>query len=132
MAHIGSHTVFPVESIIWNTTLDFGDVNEVKVTVKSITGGRDSQGRTKTAGYDIKIEFNVMENDAAGVMAVYNGITGNLKASLVITSSLEKITLTNVQPIIEVLERDGNGQPSKLKISVDKIVNELTGIFQNL
>lgn len=132
MAHIGFINITNVTSIIWNTTTDFGDVNEVKINVKAIPAGRDSQGRTKVAGYDIRAEFNVMENDAAGIQNVYNALSGSAVGSFVVTSSLELFTLTNVHPVAEVLERDGNGQPSKLKIFVDKIVNEMTGIFGEL
>lgn len=132
MAHIGSITITNVTSIIWNTTVDFGDVNEVKITVKAVLAGRDSRGRSKVAGYDIRAEFNVMENDAGGIQNLYNALSGSTVGSFVVTSSLEKFTLTNVQPVAEVLERDGNGQPSKLKVFVDKMVNEMTGIFQEL
>lgn len=132
MAHIGIINITNVTSIIWNTTVDFGDVNEVKVNVKAVLAGRDSQGRSKVAGYDIRAEFNVMENDAAGVSVIYSALSGSTVASFVVTSSLETFTLTNVRPVAEVLERDGNGQPSKLKVFVDKMVNEMTGIFQEL
>ncbi len=132
MAHIGMHTIYPVKYITWNTNFDFGDVSEVKVTVKAIPAGRDSQGRTKNAGYDIKVEFNAMGNGPDGINLIYNALSAYSHATLIIASSLEKITLTDVRPVADVLERDGNGQPSKLKITADKIVSGIAGIFQEI
>lgn len=104
-------------------TLDnvsFGTVNEVIIEIKAIPVGRDSLGRTRVGGYDVKISFNVMDCDKSTIDALIDKTGGTLQIEW--ESIPEQFYMANAIPVIETIQIDGDGKPSKIKVTFDKIM----------
>lgn len=120
------------QTISWGA-YDFGTVNSVLVEMKELSAGRDSQGVTIGAGYDVKLSFNMMDNDRSKINT-FLALTKTKSTLTIIWQTSEKFVMANCLPFTEILKIDGDGKPSEIKISFDRILkqSEVAGLIQEI
>jgi len=114
---------------IASTEYTFGLISEVKITFKPINAERDSKGRSFTAGYDAKFEFNIMQITDANIDTLLTAVNSDDVGTVKLKKGVNGLQLTDVKPVYD-FELDGAGGVSKIKVSMDKIMSkdEMTGI----
>lgn len=97
-----------------------GTVNEVMIDIKPVVVGRDSLGRSRIGGYDVKASFNVMDCDKPTIDSLID--KGPVTLQIGWEQNAEQFYMTGVIPIIETMQIDGDGKASKIKVMADKIM----------
>lgn len=109
---------------------EFGIVEELKLRITPINRGRDSFGRTRTAGYDAVVSFKMMQtaNTALEKVAAFAG--ARPQGNLVILASGQNIEITGVCPTYD-FDIDAAGGVSAVTIAADRYFtpSQLTAIF---
>lgn len=116
--------IFGDNSTSGSVYVNFGLINEVKLTAKPINVGRDSFGRTVTGGYDVKGEFNIMAQDNDILRELFDAASVQGASSLKFYGIGGDVTLNNVLLSLD-LEVNMDGKPSKIKASFDRYFTAL-------
>ena len=104
-----------------STMSNFGLINEIKLNYKPVAEARDSKGRTFAPGYDVTIEFSMMQTAASVLTSVFNSMTSDEPNVLRLKKGNTGFEFSEVKPIFTP-EMDGNGGISKIKVKADKIL----------
>jgi len=118
--------IIRLANVKWGTA-NFGLVSDIKLTMKPISLGRDSYGRTVNSTFDLKVEMNILANDNDSMKELFTIARDYGTNSLNITGYGGDITITNVLMSIEP-EINFGGQPSKIKASFDRYISEAQAV----
>ena len=112
------------------TQAEFGLINEIKLKYTPIKTGRDSRGRSFAPGYDVLIEFNMMQNDSGTLTDVFSAMASDEPGTMRFVKGTAGFEFENVKPLFEP-EIDANGGVTKIKVSADIILTnaEMAGII---
>jgi len=97
----------------------FGLINEIKLTYKPTAVVRDSKGRSFAPGYDVLIEFVMMQTNSTTLASVFESMTADSPATLRLTKGSNGFSFGEVKPLFDV-ETDGAGGVSKIKVRADR------------
>ena len=103
------------------TMSSFGLINEVKITPKPTAEVRDSKGRTFAPGYDVTIEFTMMQSSSTVLTSVFNAMTNDEPNVLRLKKGNNGFEFSDVKPIFTP-DLDGNGKESKIKVKATTIL----------
>lgn len=104
-------------------TIDFGLINEAKLSFKPMELGRDSYGRTVTSLYDVKIEFNLLANDNNSLKEIFTIARDSGEDILSIYGYGGDIQIPNMLLRFEP-EINLDGKASKIKVTLDRYISE--------
>jgi len=104
-------------------TIDFGLINNVKLTLKPIELGRDAFGRTITNSFDFKLEFNLFANDNASMKELCTIARDHGTGTVYITGYGGDVQIPGLLMRFEP-ELNFDGKASAIKVIFDRYLTE--------
>lgn len=118
--------IIRLAKVVWGT-VDFGLVSDIKLSMKPITLGRDSFGRTISSTFDLKVELNILANDNSSLKELFTIARDYGTNDLNLMGYGGDISIPSVTMQLEP-ELNFGGSPSKVKATFDRYISEAEAI----